>query len=86
VSAGGVSIVELPYLSSTNGGSIAVNEDKHKGAVPVEAQYQFLMSTTAQPVTLPVLRGVVRVDATPESVFSSVARRAVAVLIRESGF
>jgi len=87
VSAGGVSAVELPYLSSTNGGSIAVNEDKEKGAVPVEAQYQFIMTAAvAQPVTLPILRGVVRIDATPQSVFSRIARRAAAVLIRESGF
>lgn len=87
VSAGGVSSVELPYLSSTNGGPIAVNEDKERGALPVEAQYQFIMATdTSQPGTLPVLRGVVRVDAAPESVFSRIARRAAAVLIRESGF
>ncbi|WP_051615370.1 biotin/lipoyl-binding protein [Phyllobacterium sp. UNC302MFCol5.2] len=87
ISAGGVSALDLPYLSSTNGGAIAVNEDKEKGAVPVEAQYQFIMTTdAAQPVTLPVLRGVVRIDANPESVFSRTARRALAVLIRESGF
>ena len=87
ISRGGASSLDLPYLSSTNGGTIAVNEDKERGAVPVEAQYQFIMTTdTNQPVTLPVLRGVVRINATPESVFSRVARRAAAVLIRESGF
>jgi putative peptide zinc metalloprotease protein len=87
ISAGGVSKLDLPYLASTNGGAIAVNEDKEKGAVPVDAQYQFIMTTNAvQPVDLPVLRGVVRIDASPESIFSRTARRAVAVLIRESGF
>ena len=87
ISTGGVSKLDLPYLSSTNGGEIAVNEDKEKGAIPVEAQYQFIMTTVGdQPVTLPVLRGVVRIDANPESLFSRTARRAIAVLIRESGF
>jgi len=87
ISAGGVAMLDLPYLASTNGGSIAVNEDKERGSVPVEGQYQFIMTTDAdQPVTLPVLRGVVRIDAHPESVFSRAARRALAVLIRESGF
>jgi putative peptide zinc metalloprotease protein len=87
ISAGGVSVLDLPYLSSTNGGAIAVNEDKDKGPVPVDAQYQFIMTTdTDQPVTLPVLRGVVRIDANPESIVSRTAKRAVAVLIRESGF
>ncbi len=87
ISAGGVSRLDLPYLASTNGGRIAVNEDKEKGAVPVEAQYQFIMTTdAAQPATLPVLRGVVRIDAHPESIFGRTARRALAVLIRESGF
>jgi putative peptide zinc metalloprotease protein len=87
ISAGGVSALDLPYLASVNGGAIAVNEDKGRGAVPVEAQYQFIMTTDAdQPVTLPVLRGVVRLDANPESILRRTARRAVAVLIRESGF
>ena len=39
-----------------------------------------------QPVTLPVLRGVVRIDANPESLLARTARRAAGVLIRESGF
>jgi putative peptide zinc metalloprotease protein len=87
ISVGGVSRLDLPYLSSTNGGSVAVNEDRQDGAVPVEAQYQFVMTTDAdQPVTLPFLRGVVRIDANPESIFSRTARQAAAVLIRESGF
>jgi putative peptide zinc metalloprotease protein len=87
ISAGGVSALDLPYLSSTNGGAIAVNEDKQRGAVPVEAQYQFTMTLDArQPATLPVLRGVVMIEANPESMFSRAAKRAVAVLIRESGF
>jgi len=87
ISSGGISALDLPYLSSTNGGPIAVNEDKERGAMPVEAQYQFVMTTdTDQPANLPVLRGVVRVDATPESIFGGILRRAAAVLIRESGF
>jgi putative peptide zinc metalloprotease protein len=87
ISAGGVAVVDLPYLASVNGGPVAVNEDRDKGAVPVEAQYQFIMAAdTDQPVTLPVLRGVVRIDASPESIVSRTFRRAVAVVIRESGF
>lgn len=87
IGAGGVQKVDLAYLSSTNGGAIAVNEDKEKGALPVEAQYQFIMTTEHdQPVAQPVLRGVVRLDATPESLLGGIARRAAAILIRESGF
>lgn len=87
ISAGGVARLDLPYLASVNGGPIAVNEDKDKGLVPVEAQYQFVMAINAQqPVTLPVLRGVVRIDASPDSIASRTFRRAAAVLIREAGF
>jgi putative peptide zinc metalloprotease protein len=87
IGAGGVSKIDLAYLSSTNGGAIAVNEDKEDGAVPVEAQYQFIMTTDDdRPLTQPVLRGVVRIDATPESILGGIARRAAAVVIRESGF
>lgn len=87
IGGGGVAKLDLAYLSSTNGGVIAVNEDKEKGAVPVEAQYQFIMTTEGdQPVSQPALRGVVRVDATPESILGGIARRAAAVVIRESGF
>ncbi len=87
ISAGGVYALDLPYLASTNGGSIAVNEDKDKRAIPVEAQYQFTMTIDAVlPVTMPVLRGMVRIDASPESLLERMGRRAVSVLIRESGF
>lgn len=87
ISAGGVSRLDLPYLASTNGGAIAVNEDKDKGAVPVQAQYQFVMTAAAnQSASLLVLRGVARIDADPESIFSRVVRRAIAVVIRESDF
>lgn len=87
ISAGGVSRLDLPYLASTNGGAIAVNEDREKGAVPVEAQYQFIMTIEADPsVTLPVLRGVARIDASPESIFSRTVRRAAAIIIREADF
>lgn len=87
IGTGGVSVLDLPYLSSVSGGAIAVNEDKDKGLVPVEAQYQIVMTTDAvQPVTLPVLRGVVRIDADPESLITRTFKRAAAVVIRESGF
>lgn len=87
ISTGGVSRLDLPYLASTNGGAIAVNEDKEKGAVPVEAQYQFIMTTDADPPEiLPVLRGIVRIDANPESIFRRTAKRAVSTIIREADF
>lgn len=87
VGASGVAVLDLPYLSSTHGGSVAVNEDKEKGGVPVEAQYQVVFSNDAAiPSTSPVLRGIVRLDADPDSFAARIAKRAVAVLIRESGF
>jgi putative peptide zinc metalloprotease protein len=79
-------IVDIPYLTSSNGGAISVNEDRERGAVPLEAQFQVTLDVEdgkASPVTQ---RGVVLVEATPESFFSRIGKRALAILIRESGF
>ncbi|MGL4325737.1 MAG: biotin/lipoyl-binding protein [Beijerinckiaceae bacterium] len=87
ISAGGVAAIELAPLTSTHGGTIAVNEDKEKGALPVEAQYQAVMSVAGQqPVAMPVMRGIVLVDADPQSLLVRFFNRTLAVLIRESGF
>lgn len=87
IGASGVDALDLPYLASTYGGPVAVNEDKDKGSIPVEAQYQVVLATPQSvPASLSVLRGIVRLDATPDSFFTRIARRTLAVLIRESGF
>lgn len=88
VGAAGVAALDLPYLSSTHGGAVVVNEAKDKGSIPVEAQYQVVLSMDGSTLraALPVLRGVVRLDATPDSLLARFVRRGAAVLVRESGF
>ncbi len=90
---GAVNALDLPYLASTYGGAIAVNEDREKGSMPVEAQYQaVLVPETAKKAieddgAVPqVLRGVVRLKAAPESALWRGIKRATSVLVRESGF
>lgn len=87
VATGGVETLDLPYLASTFGGSVAVNEDRQRRGIPVEAQYQFVaLPATPLADAGPILRGVVRLDARPDSMAERLFRRAVAVLVRESGF
>ncbi len=84
----GASTIDIAYLTSTNGGSIAVNEDPHgHGASPVEAQYPILMSmTSADGAFRSIQRGMVLIDASPQSFLMRLVKRAASIFIRESGF
>ncbi|MGL4496416.1 MAG: biotin/lipoyl-binding protein [Beijerinckiaceae bacterium] len=87
IAPGGTPAVELPHLRSTYGGAIAVHEDKERGAVPIEAQYQVVMAVNAADLSgQPAQRGVVLVDAQPESLAVRIGKRMLSVLIREAGF
>ncbi|GJD94846.1 efflux RND transporter periplasmic adaptor subunit [Methylobacterium iners] len=85
ISEAAVAAVEIPYLASTHGGGVAVREDKSLGAVPVEAHYTLLLQPTSGPVPHGVLRGTVTLEGRADSFLGRVLRRAIAVLVRESG-
>lgn len=80
------SAIEIPYLTSTNGGLIAVNEDRALGAAPVEAQFLTVLTPTDRVASPQVARGLIRLDGEAESFFRQTARRALSILIRESSF
>ena len=79
--------IDLAYLASTHGGTVAVNEDRERGATPVEAQYQIILAPdrTDAPIVR-VQRGMVSFDGEPSSLAARSMRRMVSLLIRESGF
>lgn len=86
VATAGAAQIEIPDLASSNGGRIAVNVDERRRAVPATAQYLVRLSAT-EPVQESDLsiRGVVLADGQPESVAGRIWRRAISVLVRESG-
>ncbi len=86
IAANSAATIDLPYLVSTQGGPIAVNETREKGAQPVEAQYQVVMHSPPMPEDLPVTRGLVRLEANPQSMAMRTFNRIASILIRESGF
>ena len=87
VDATGVDYLELEALSSDQGGPIAVRRDAQHRAEPVQGQYGVRLSLTDESVVIsqPV-RGVVKLDATSQSVLGSVWRQLAALGVRESGF
>lgn len=87
VDATGVDYLELEALSSDQGGPIAVRRDAQHRAEPVQGQYGVRLGLSDESVVIsqPV-RGVVKLDATSQSVLGSVWRRLAALGVRESGF
>ncbi len=77
--------IDIASLSSLTGGPIAAREAPDRGAVPDYAVYPatFDVDHGASPS---VLRGVVLLDGSRESLASTVLRSIGRVLIRESGF
>lgn len=79
--------VDIPYLTSTHGGAVAVNEDRERGSLPAEAQYQIVMTPVRlEDAPASVQRGVVSVEGQPASLSLRALRRMAAIVIRESGF
>lgn len=87
VDATGVDYLELEALSSDQGGPIAVRRDAQHRAEPVQGQYGVRLGLSDESVVIsqPV-RGVVKLDATSQSVLGSVWRQLAALGVRESGF
>lgn len=86
IAKGGSSQIEIAELASINTGRIAVVMDERRRLVPDSAQY--LVSMSANGVATPsdlALRGVALVNGRPESLAARVWRRALGILVRESG-
>ena len=77
--------IDIPSLSSLTGGPIAAREAPDRGAVPDYAVYPatFDVDHAAAPS---VLRGVVLVEGSRESLAAALLRSVGRVLVRESGF
>lgn len=82
----GATKLQYPELASVHGGPVATREGTQGELVPVTAQYLIVMKAAADNVVLPqTVRGVVHITGEPESIFARLWRRALAVLVRESG-
>ena len=86
VGAGSTAVIEIPELASSHGGKIEVQADARQRLIPSTAQYAVTM--TSQGTALPPnasIRGVVILQGHAESLVAGVYRRALKVLMRESG-
>ncbi len=85
----GSEVIEIPYLASTYGGAILVSEDPQKRLIPASAAHLVTLKLSGESGggggLTQVMRGVVVLDGKAESVASRFWRRALNVLIRESG-
>lgn len=87
VDATGTTQIQLAALTSDHQGPIAVRRNAQQAAEPLQAQYAAqlqLLDNLAAP--LQPIRGVAILEGKGESVLGFVWRRAVALLVRESGF
>lgn len=86
-----VATVDQVALAQSFGGSVPTLLDKKGGAAPVSPQYQVIaeIEDSAWPpadVGLQSEAGVLLAKGDPQSIFQGVWRRALMVLVRESGF
>jgi putative peptide zinc metalloprotease protein len=86
VAASSADTIDLPALTSVNGGPIAVNPGERQELIPAKAQYT-IQAESAFGTSIPpaVSRGVLRLAAAPESLAARAWRGFLRVLIREAG-
>ncbi len=82
--------IDIPYLSSANGGRVAVNSDTtggtQKKAKPVVANYLVTMTPMdATQQTAQARIGIVHLSGQGESIAGQLARQIMKVLVRETG-
>jgi putative peptide zinc metalloprotease protein len=87
----GAAHIEMPELTSSHGGAIAVRPHAGEGGrhrlVPVNASYLVTMSVVSDPTTTASsIRGVAVLEGEPQSFAGKIFRQVAAVLVRESGF
>ncbi|MEO0620524.1 MAG: site-2 protease family protein [Pseudomonadota bacterium] len=94
VAQAGVRSLEIPYLASLHGGTIPSERDGDDHIRPRRAQHIVTLHVSAPGdrnalsralSDQPVVRGVVRLEGTPEPLYQSIWRRVMQVLVRESG-
>jgi putative peptide zinc metalloprotease protein len=86
IAAGSTGALDIAELATTSGGHIDVQPDQRQRLVPTSAQYLVEMSVAGGAVVPNVTtRGLVILAGRPESLFASVYRRALKILVRESG-
>ena len=86
IAAGSAGAIDIPELASTHGGRIEVQADSRQRLIPASAQYLIALSVSGN--TVPpgtTIRGTVLLEGRAESFFASVYRRALKILVRESG-
>jgi putative peptide zinc metalloprotease protein len=86
IAAGSSAAIEIPELATPSGGRIEVQSDQRQRLVPTTAHYLVEMSVLeggALPAT--ATRGTVLLTGRAESLLASVYRRALKILVRESG-
>ena len=82
-----VRTLPYPFLGSPHGGSIAATETEGGGLTPHEALYRIRISPAeAWPAIAHTMRGVVRIDVPWARQWRTLADRALAIIVRESGF
>lgn len=83
----GITSLDDTYSASLFGGGVAVRQNDDDELIPAQAVYRMRLSVTSQtPPAERVLRGVVVLDVSPQSIAGRFIRRAFAILLRESSF
>ena len=77
--------IDVPYLTSINGGPIAAREGADRGSVPDYAVFPATFRVSRHPGRM-VERGTVIIPGRRESLFVAIVRNVGRVLVRESGF
>ena len=77
--------IDVPYLTSINGGPIAAREGADRGSVPDYAVFPTTFAVSRRPGSV-VERGTIVVPGRRESLVVAMARNVGRVLVRESGF
>jgi putative peptide zinc metalloprotease protein len=87
ISAYGVRALDIPELASIHGGRVAVYQTERRELAPVGAEYAVLTEPLAQTKSIgQTERGVLVIDARPESMMSRLWRWVGRVFVREFGF
>ncbi len=82
----GSSELDIPSLASVYGGPIAVEQNGEGKLIPSKGQYLAAMDVVRPPSFQgTVLRGMVHLEGSPESLLAKFWRRTLNVLVRESG-
>lgn len=86
VATAGAIQIEISDLASVNSGRIAVNLDERRRLIPVAAQYLVTLAAESPATNTDLaVRGIVIAQGRSESLLSRSWRRAVGILVRESG-